>query len=145
MKTYIKNGLVFCSAVCLLTPSIGAMQDPTPENNQAQRPKLVLEFETPTQYMEAFMDPSKKPEKSFIWWAAQMILLCQQDPKLKRFSVLLGQAAKGNPDEPKINRATVVSKLFLQYQSFFSQELQNYILKVGLQNVLAAMKRRAEK
>lgn len=142
----IKNGFFFFSVLCLFTPNAIAVE-PVGETtgNEAQKPKFVSEFETPTEFMEAFLDVSKKPEKSFIWWAAQLIVLCQKDPRLKKFSVLLAKAAKGNPDEPKINRAKVASELFIQYQMLFSQELQHYIHKAGLQKVFAAMKRRAEK
>jgi hypothetical protein len=146
----IKNGFFFFSVLCLFTSNVIATEPTEPSRetagNDAQKPKFVSEFETPTEFMEAFVDVSKKPEKSFIWWAYQLIVLCQKDPRLKKFSALLAKAAKGNPDEPKINRAKVASELFIQYQMLFSQELQHYILhKAGLQKVFAAMKKRAEK
>ncbi len=150
--TVLRNGLFLFPLLCLVSYSIQGSEAPTDtseKRNQhvsTERPQMVLEYESPTAFMKAFLDISKNTDKKLLWWAAQMYLLCKQDANLKQFSVQLVQAARnGKSAENPETRATHISMLFVQHQRSFSPELQSHILNIGLKKVLAILRVRAQR
>ena len=153
--TVLRNSLFLFPLLCLATYSIQGSEAPTGTSEkkhqnvrtETKKPKINLEYETPMEFMQAFLDVSQNKNKPLTWWALQMYLLCKQDTNLTPFSIQLIKVAKGGTKtEPITDRAGATSKLFLKYQADFAPELRAYIMNtVGLREVVASLAARAKK
>ena len=112
----------------------------------ALEPKLL--FETNAQFIENFFDSdSKHRDQTITWWVVQMILLAKKEGNTAIYPLFkkLGEACVVKSAEAKSKRAPRIAEIFLEYKSFFSQELHAQIRKIGFQKVLSILKKRTEK
>jgi hypothetical protein len=106
------------------------------DTQEAHKPTYVLEYEKPAFFMNDFKNLSKKPEKPLKYWAAQLILFLQSDPKLKPFCFELAKIIRTkNPLR--------IGFVFLAHQHLFTHDLQDLVL-LDFKNVWHALETRAK-
>lgn len=114
MKLLFKIGMVCCA----LNVGLQAIE----ATEETPRTKYVLDYKKPEAFMEDFKDLSKKPDQPLRYWAAQLIMFLQADPKLKPFCFDFAKVIRyKNPLR--------IGYVFLAHQHLFSQGLQDLVLK----------------
>lgn len=112
-------------------PAAGQEQ---PAPVQADYPDLVT-------LMKDFTDTQKKADKPITYWAQQLYILLDKDPKLAEFRRKIIPTAR---IQDPVKRTKGIKDLFLQFQSKFSPAMKDLILQNFAKVKLAVEKRAAK-
>ncbi len=99
--------------------------------------KFVQDYPSVAKYVEDFIDPKKKDDKSLKYWAAQLIMLLNRYPDLKKFCHELALMVP-------YKNAVRIGGLFILHQQSFPKELQQLVIP-KISKVWAAIQARCEK
>lgn len=90
--------------------------------DQAAKKAYVLEYEKPEHFLNDFLNVCCRKDKPIKYWASQLILFFQRDPKLKEFCRELARAV---PSRDPMR----IGMVFITYQHCFAPEMKCVILK----------------
>jgi hypothetical protein len=132
----------------LLLLSVVTAQATTPEAQphnhpagQEQPGPIQADYTDVVALMKDFTDTQKKADKPITYWAQQLYILLDKDPKLAEFRRKIIPTARIH--DP-VKRTKGIKDLFLQFQSKFSPAMKDLILQNFAKVKLAVEKRAAK-
>lgn len=144
MKTTTQ--LVHFSVLLLLSfaTAQAVTQEALPQNPGAgleQPAPMQADYHDVVALMKDFTDTQKKADKPITYWAQQLYILLDKDPKLAEFRRKIIPTAR---IQDPVKRTKGIKDLFLQFQSKFSPAMKDLILQNFAKVKLAVEKRAAK-
>lgn len=111
--------ILYCGTACAIMES--EYKEPI-HLEPAAKKQYVLEYHTPELFLADFLNTAYHKEKPIKYWASQLILFFQRDPKLKEFCRELARAVPSRD-------AMRIALVFIVHQHCFPMDIKCVILK----------------